>query len=674
MINLSIVQIVYESLGPIAPSTSPCCKNVMPKKNGKLLATVMVVSALLWLYLSRDSISRLVHTFIGQDVTDLQKDKTMRGIGPTAHNEAINDRSFPIKVTSIDAPANSSATPDAPTGGLWNENKKTIHFTVAGEVFDAQSGTPIENFTVDLIAQTLRSFDALRELEVGFEKTTEGHFRLQNLGLGTYTLTVRASGYAPSRQTVKLDAVTDNPYLVVPLSQGGRVSGVVVDWRDIPLEGVVVGLGGCGGQRCPETTTDKKGAFLLAGAPEEESFSISATHPRYGTATLPNLKLSPGQTEHVKLKLSGILRVFGHVYRGSQKVPVEGAKVRANDTTILTDSTGAYTIDVPLSGQADVRVVADGHLPVEYASYPESRSTEPIRWVEKETHIAELIKDFLLSMENAQLSGQITEGDKPVAGAKLQLYNNMGWARRGHETFPVATTTNGAGRYQIDNIPAHAAYELRLERSQGDAVERRNLGLIVIDEPQAVTADFALDGASLRGHFLERNTRELFPLNEHNCGNFGARREGSGAVYMARCLGDGSFEIADVPIGRYFVGTLVPKLNIEVVIEGQTVDVTSETALTPIELVVEGKRFVTWTVRVTNTEGQFVADVMLRYHFARGSSTTNLSLSDDGTMQFSVPADRYEIFFDAAGYQPAKINLDGRNAAQVIDVRLSRLE
>src|SRR5690606_39739817 len=97
-------------------------------------------------------------------------------------------------------------------------------------------------------------------------------------------------------QEVVLASATDDPYLVVPLSSGGRVSGVVKDGRGQVLEGAEVRLSECGGvEACPHATTDERGAFLLHSIPEERPFSVTARHRQHGGAVRPDRQVGPGE-------------------------------------------------------------------------------------------------------------------------------------------------------------------------------------------------------------------------------------------------------------------------------------------------------------------------------------------------------------------------------------------
>ena len=120
---------------------------------------------------------------------------------------------------------------------------------------------------------------------------------------------------------------------------------------------------------------------------------------------------------------------------------------------------------VPLRArpQAFVMVETD-RWTVKMASYPDSRSAQPIVWVEADTHVAQAEKNFHLAMDAAALHGHVTDGaGKPMAGVVLMLANTTGWYRggRGHQTFPEKTVTDDSGAYRIDNIPSQAGYEMK---------------------------------------------------------------------------------------------------------------------------------------------------------------------------------------------------------------------
>ncbi len=563
----------------------------------------------------------------------------------------------------FDQPGNAAG--EIPSGGYWDASRGAVRFRLAGEVFDASSGRPIDIFEVQ-VAPADRASSGPRNHRV--TGATDGHFLVDGISLGAWHITVRAAGYAPSRQLLTLAAVADDPYLVVPLTSGAKLTGTVVDTRGEPVEGAEIGLGNCKAS-CGTTTSDGKGNFVLKSAPEDTPFTLAASHPRYGNAMLPNLRVAEGATEHVHVVLSGILKVTGHVYRGPEHAPVAGALVKGGEASTLTDDSGAYELFVPLEGHPVVRVVT-GTPPVEMESYPEERGAEPVRWATAKTHTAELNKDFFLAMETGRLVGRISEADgAPVVGARLLIANTMGWSKRDHQTFPAETTTDAGGRYRIDDLPAHAAYRIRLAR--GD--DEQPLGTVALDTPREVEANFVLATNEIHGRFIDVHDREAFPMVQGMCDGIGATRVGEDAFYPLKCQGDGTFEVEHIPAGRYRIAGIGNRLR-SLKLAETYVDVP---ARAPVEVHVEGERLLTWTARVTDAAGNFVREPVMRYEVQHGENhrtliTSSVSVSDEGTTTFSTPASLPEVVIEASGYAPARVQLVGRDPKALLDVRLAR--
>ena len=610
------------------------------------------------------AIALVVLTLLGRKVvTDLgnaARDPTTAGPGGSRTGDdlspAASDREA-AEVNGIvvrDGQGATGTATQAPTGGYWDASRGAVRFRVAGEVFDAASGRPVDAFELRLSPASRTSQGVVHRVS-----QPDGQFVVEGLAAGTWEVTVRAAGYAPSRQAVVLSAPTDDPYVVFPLSAGARLTGVVVDWRDEPVSGAELAIGEV------KTKSDDKGAFVMKSAPEDTPFTLTATHPRYGTAILPNLRVAEGETEHVRVTLSGILRVSGHVYRGVERAPVEGTTVKSDEAVTQTDAHGAYELFIPLGEHPMVRVVA-GTPPVEIESYPDNRSAEPIRWVTAKTHVAELTKDFFLAMETGRLVGRITEADgTPVPRARVLINNTMGWAKRDHQTFPAETTTDGDGRYRIDNLPAHAGYRLRLRR---DADERL-LGTVTIEEPAEVEANFVLAGSTLRGRFVDAKSKNPFPLSARDCDSVGATRIGEAAIHMPKCFDDGTFEIPELADGRYRIAVVGAKVRGSLKVQEIEIDVPAKDI---VDVGIEGEPSRAWTARVTDTSGSFVAGVMLRYLTGKTLITSSLEVGDEGTTRFSVAASQPTVFIEAPGYAPSEVVLTERDPRNIIEVSLKR--
>jgi hypothetical protein len=582
------------------------------------------------------------------------------------------------------AAARDEAGPEeGPTGAYWSEEAQAVRVALAGEVIDGVSGAPVSDFALSAVAEALTGYGDDRHDQT-VRGAKEGKFRLDGLAQGRWRITARAEGYAPVTQAVDLTGVGADPYVVLPLSSGARLSGQVVDWRAQPVAEARVGLVECFGKAqrpgCRVVSTGADGRFVLEGVPAGPAFTVRAEHARLGSAVQPNLRRREGETEHVVLELSGVVKVFGKVTRGKARTPVAGARITTADDeyTTVTDPAGAYALFMPLEQRPQVYVRVEdgqGHA-VEFGSYPERRSSEAIQWVDAPDHVAELEKDFRLAVDDARLFGRVTDAaGNPVADVKLRLWNSTGWLKgeRGHETFPERTVTDADGRYAISGVPVQAGYQL----TYIDAEDRRHtLGYVNVMEPGEVEANFQLGGARIRGRFVHRDSQEDFHLSGHPCSRVGAERVGPGGGYFLRlsCLEGGRFEVPDLPPGRYRIHDRVEWMDSPVKVEPVEVEVTAGQILDDVLVPVTGPESDAWRFRVLDERGRFVPGLYLRIMGRNASFTSNMEVDDKGTAEVSVNRLYKRVFVDAQGYASAEVDLSGRDPRQVLEVRMRRVE
>jgi hypothetical protein len=600
---------------------------------------------------------------------------------PTARGDGLDPK--PASRVGSSSGAGGTATSTAGrTGAFYSATENRLYFALEGEVIDATSGRAIETFVVEATRIRSLAYGGPSSATVERSKQTDGRFRIEGLGLGEWRVTGRAEGYAPSAQTLELNSVDADPFIVIPLSGGAEVSGQVVDPRAKPVAEAKVGLEACFAPKPPKScrivTTGTDGRFVLQGAPAEEVFAVRAEHPRYGEAVRRNLRRAEGETEHVVLELSGVLKVFGKVLKGEQNSPVAGAEVRVRDPELATQTKpdGSYQLFMPATSQPDVRVLRanrDGST-VELTSYPKGRSAEEIRWVEAETNVAELEKNFQLEAEAARLHGRVTnEKDEPIAEVRLELANSRGWKRgRTHETFPVETKTSADGRYSIDNIPSEAGYDVRARIREGEWV---HLGYVNIPDEKEVEANFQLGSGAVRGTFVHADTGAPFQMSDRDCHSLGAQRVGTGAFFVAlTCREDARFEVEKVPPGRYHIGDRTPWTGSPNAVTPVEVEVAPGQIVEGVKVSVRGEEADTWEVRVTDERERILPGPYLRYKKDRTLYTSNLDVGTDGVATFSLSRAHPIIFIDHPGHESRELDLKGRNSKLVIEVQLPRAQ
>jgi len=564
-------------------------------------------------------------------------------------------------------------------GAFWDDDKQIISFSVPGEVLDADTGEPILDFRITGQAIESKAYGQTRPSEWAFRAAGEGKFRLDGLGLGVWRLRVTAEGYAPLTTTVNLTGLDSDPYLVVPMWAGAQLTGRVVDWKGRPVEGARIGMTECFDRKndktCALTKSKTDGTFSLPGLPEDQVFSIYASHPRYGFASENDIRRTPDSTEHVTIELSGIVRIYGEVSRGSEREPVAGAVViDGKDARTTTDHNGVYELLAPLEArpEAFVEAVSGDRVIGRAASYPDSRSAWQLTWVDASDHVAEVRIDFRLAMENATLYGKITDaGGKPLPDLELDLANTAGWTRRDHETFPTYARTDQAGRYRIENIPARAGYNLKYKPPGSESLTP--LGYVNVEDETEVEANFQVGTGTIRGRFVDKKTRQPIALSDRGCDRLGARRSGQTGYALPHCYDDGRFEFEGLGPGEYLLHNRIEWMASPVIFEPHDVTVPAGGIVEDVEIAIEGEGSTQWKLRVLNDKGKFVLGAYTRIHSGNTSFTSSLDVGADGIATESIN-DKYKtIFIDAPGYSSKELDLKGRDPAEVIEVRLERL-
>jgi hypothetical protein len=139
---------------------------------------------------------------------------------------------------------------------------------IRGDVYDMLTSKPIPGAAVEVA--TWEKTIALGKPDAG------GHFEVKDLPPGSYRIVVSAKGYAPrlvGYYTFRGNTLKRFP--TVRLAPAVLIAGSATDTDGKPLQGVTIRADGCMGvdgvgyplAQSPQTTTDDKGRFELAGLP-----------------------------------------------------------------------------------------------------------------------------------------------------------------------------------------------------------------------------------------------------------------------------------------------------------------------------------------------------------------------------------------------------------------------
>ena len=204
----------------------------------------------------------------------------------------------------------------------------------------------------------------------------DGAFVITGLSEGSYRVEARAPGFAPADQT----AVPGGDAVVIELSPGGAVTGVVVDESGLPVEGAQVSVEAAGRssfflsmrQQAPRTSGGD-GRFTIEDL-AEETYTLRASAPDLAPESVAEVKVTPGRTTdvgRVRLRKGGIVR--GTVVSAGGG-PVGGAsiyvrssdrdrRVRTDAPSATTSANGTFDVAGVPAGSADVLATHPRHAP-----------------------------------------------------------------------------------------------------------------------------------------------------------------------------------------------------------------------------------------------------------------------------------------------------------------------
>jgi hypothetical protein len=221
-----------------------------------------------------------------------------------------------------------------------------------GSVQQADSGTPIQNYTLALRKQL-----SLPNLLMYTDKrlytmtdNTSGQFDLELPGIGTYQALIQSPGYVPMNRVLEITG--DDHALVLNMKQGGTIRGQVVDINGQSISGVsVISTSQTSGSSVGKTITEN-GHFTLNSVSEGLA-TLRISHPDHGSLSFTDLDVAEGMT----LDLSLITLNIGATIQGyvldNAGLPVPKTKLIVEDgsqeaprrlTTVVTDDTGYYQV------------------------------------------------------------------------------------------------------------------------------------------------------------------------------------------------------------------------------------------------------------------------------------------------------------------------------------------
>ncbi len=392
-----------------------------------------------------------------------------------------------------------------------------------------------------------------------------GRFRAGGLTPGRYRVEAVGRGYLPSSLPGVVAAVPSGAPLAIALRKEAAVAGRVVDEGGRAVAGAHVAVQRDFGPRRimrlgraafagPETRTGPDGTFSLRRLNPSTGATVEASKAGYAAARKTGLALKSGETlRGVSLLLRVGLSARGRVVDAEGK-GIAGAEVQA---TRAERGRRAFTF-VGRGGGASERpdaiTGADGAFELkglEAARYQIAATKEGL--VQKAPGTVDVsekgenaVSRIVLEAGGGIAGAVRNRGGEPIAGARVFVSGEGGR--------PLEGTTDPAGRFRISGA-ANGRAVMLIVSAEGYAMRQSNA------TPPADDLAIVLDTAGVvRGRAEDADNQA--PLLDFSISRSEPVSGGGGGIIMRVMSGrearafhseDGSFELPDVPPGRWTI-------------------------------------------------------------------------------------------------------------------------
>jgi hypothetical protein len=412
---------------------------------------------------------------------------------------------------------------------------------ITGRVVDDR-GPIVDGFHVT--ADTGGDFGRGRRVAEAGEPGGDGSFRLPALAAGTYALAISA----PERVPASVPGVAVAAGQVVDvgdvkLSSGGIVRGTVVDASGSAVSGATIdaSMGGRGGMRSGDVTTDASGAFELKGMPPGE-VQLGARHPNWAMSERVAVEVDLARpVTDVRLVLPAGGRIEGSVRKrdGSGRagfsvsaMPSPGARIVMTPSAIASTTTaddGTFVLQHVPAGQATVTATPRGGGAVSTSSM----RTVDVR--EGGTTVVEIVDRDIL------LSGRVTRAGAPGAGLLLRAHSARGGSFSGTgpgtatepQRLTAVTREDGSFEMLLDEPGSFS-----INATTADGTLRLPSRRVDVPDVEAHAVELAYDTATVTGIVVDETTDAAVA---HASIQATPRESGRGAPSHARAGADGRF-------------------------------------------------------------------------------------------------------------------------------------
>jgi hypothetical protein len=403
--------------------------------------------------------------------------------------------------------------------------------------------------TSDTAGDVRRVGEAVPPVERRVAVRDDGAFRVDGLAAGRYALAASAPGALRGLATVELAVDGTRTRAVIELVPASATLAGRVRHPDGRPAACDVRVRGAGRLPTPDavTTTDADGRFRVDGLPAG-LVTVVASDARVQSTSFAIPVPTAGDVELVLGATDGVLA--GQVVDERDRRPVAGATVFASaeggarasrlDQVVVTDVEGRFELQTAGPGTTRLEVEADGFARAPF-------TVDPVPVLPLVVPIA----------REARLEGRITRTGAagPVAGATVRVVASG--TRRSPRPPPVATTTDGEGRYALRGLAAGEvtvlAFAPGLASAEAARIDARGFNPLAVTLTSGATATFDLELApatTLSGHVRDERGRAIDGAVVEVAIAAGMGREAALAGSTATATGaDGAFRLEAVPAG-----------------------------------------------------------------------------------------------------------------------------
>ena len=439
--------------------------------------------------------------------------------------------------------------------------------SVTGNVIDEKTRRPIAGVRVSASSSSFLLRDDIRRRRARTD--AKGKFRIAGLAPRNYTVRASKTEYLPVAMPGIVAGTSSPGSVAIALQKAAAVSGRVNDESGAPVAGARVRFARDSNVRAlirggpaaflgrPGVTTGPDGAFRIRGLAAEKNLTLEAAKPGYVTAKRHGVTLKAGESiKDIALVVKRGLEARGRVVDSTGQ-PVAGAEIRLSraerggarfmfqiggmnrekaDATSGAD--GSFRVAGLEPGEYAVAVSRDGYAPKRVPSAPVAEKG-PNDWPP------------IVLAAGVPIAGVVrsSKGD-PIVGAELYAFA---------EGISRNSRSDPEGRFRLDAFGGDRPVMISVRADGYGNLQRR-----VTPSPEEIVLVLKTSG-TIRGRVEDAATNR--PVTDFTASYTESQGGFAGGMRIMISQGesekpfqsaDGSFELADVPPGKWNVRATSP--------------------------------------------------------------------------------------------------------------------